>query len=194
MEKFTKFSGQTAHMPLNDIDTDRIIPKQYLKTIKRVGLGKFLFAEMRFDNEGVPIKDFVLNQKLTAKILLTGENFGCGSSREHAPWSILDFGIKVIIAPSFADIFYNNCFKNGLLPIILSEKIIEELSKNEILEVDLINQKINSDIKVWSFEIEEHNKKTLLEGLDEVQQLLLFKNDILKFEDEYYKKFTWLEY
>ena len=148
MDKFTNIKSIPAYLPIINVDTDMIIPKQFLKTIKRTGLGKSLFFEMRYDNDGNPISDFILNNKPfdQAKILVAEKNFGCGSSREHAPWALLDFGIKVVIAPSFADIFYNNCFKNGILPIVLSEDKIKELAalseKQVAIEVNLDEQKI----------------------------------------------------
>jgi len=179
MKKFESFSGITAPLPLVNIDTDMIIPKQFLKTIKRTGLGASLFYEMRFDINGQENLDFVLNQPQWkhAEILITGDNFGCGSSREHAPWALLDYGIKCIISTSIADIFYNNCFKNGLLPITLNEDQVNELmaiakkgsSSNQRLTIDLENQKvILSDEKEFGFEIDSFRKKCLLEGLDDI--------------------------
>ena len=183
MEKFDKIKGIAAPMMASDgnqfsmminIDTDMIIPKQFLKTIKRTGLGKNLFHEMRFDYEGNEVDSFILNKDIyrDSKILLAGNNFGCGSSREHAPWALLDFGIKVIIAPSYADIFYNNCFKNGILPIKLSEKVINELSEIALsgsqIEVILDDQKISSKDLEISFEIDISNKNFLMEGLDDI--------------------------
>ena len=181
-----------------NIDTDKIIPKQFLKTIKRSGLGKSLFYEMRFDEKGNPIKGFILDQKPfnNSKILLTGKNFGCGSSREHAPWALLDFGIKVIVSESFADIFYNNCFKNGILPIILEEDKIKEISeyssREEEIEINLNDQKIifgNSEIK---FDIDPFKKKCLLEGLDDIALSLEKSDKISSFEKKLKDTKPWI--
>jgi 3-isopropylmalate/(R)-2-methylmalate dehydratase small subunit len=177
MEKFDKLSGIAAPMPLVNIDTDMIIPKQFLKTIKRSGLGANLFDEMRFDRKGNEIADFVLNkaQYRDAEIIVAGENFGCGSSREHAPWAIKDFGISCVIAPSYADIFYNNCFKNGILPIVLPQEQVDVLMKdaekgsNARIEVDLEAQTItSSDGETFSFEVEAFKKHCLMNGLDDI--------------------------
>ena len=177
MDKFTKLSGIAAPMPLVNIDTDMIIPKQFLKTIQRSGLGKNLFDEMRFDREGKEIPDFVLNkpQYREAQILVAGDNFGCGSSREHAPWALLDFGIRSVISTSFADIFYNNCFKNGILPIVLPQEAVDVLMKdaekgsNARIEIDLENQVVtSSDGEAFSFEIDAFKKHCLLNGLDDI--------------------------
>ena len=174
MEKFTKLKSIPSYLPLQNIDTDMIIPKQFLKTIKRTGLGKSLFHEMRYDEEGKIIQDFILNKEPynKAKILIAGKNFGCGSSREHAPWALLDFGIKCIISSSFADIFYNNCFKNGILPIKIQEEIVAELSnyseRKEDIEVNLEKQEIIYGNKITNFEIDEFKKKCLIEGLDDI--------------------------
>ncbi len=177
MEKFTKLTGVAAPLPLINVDTDMIIPKQFLKTIKRSGLGKNLFDEMRYDADGNEIPDFVLNrpQYRNAEILVAGENFGCGSSREHAPWALLDFGIRCVIAPSFADIFYNNCFKNGILPIVLPQEQVDALMKdaekgeNARMTVDLEAQTITtSDGEEFSFEVDPFRKHCLLEGLDDI--------------------------
>ena len=182
MKKFDNLKSIPASLPMINVDTDMIIPKQFLKTIKRTGLGKSLFFDMRYDDHGNEIKDFTLNQKPynNSKILLAGKNFGCGSSREHAPWALLDFGIKCIISTSFADIFYNNCFKNGMLPIILDQKQLEELIENskrkEIIEINLLEQKIKLGSKTVSFEIDTFKKKCLLNGLDDVA-LSLEKSD-----------------
>ena len=179
MEKFEKISGIAAPMPLINIDTDMIIPKQFLKTIKRSGLGVNLFDEMRYDDDGDEIPDFVLNKPAyrSSEIIVAGDNFGCGSSREHAPWAIKDFGIRCVIAPAFADIFYNNCFKNGILPIALPQDQVDVLMKdaekgaNARMEVDLVSQKIStSDGAVFSFEVDEFKKRCLLEGLDDIGQ------------------------
>ena len=177
MDKFDKLSGVAAPMPMVNIDTDMIIPKQFLKTIKRSGLGVNLFDEMRFDRDGNEVPDFVLNkpQYRTAEILVAGENFGCGSSREHAPWAIKDFGIRCVIAPSFADIFYNNCFKNGILPIALPQEQVDVLMKdaekgsNARIEVDLEAQTItSSDGDVISFDVDSFKKHCLMNGLDDI--------------------------
>ena len=174
MQKFNKLKSIPAYLPIVNIDTDMIIPKQFLKTIKRTGLGKNLFFEMRYDNDGKEIKDFILNNKpfSDSKILITGNNFGCGSSREHAPWALLDFGITCVISSSYADIFYSNCFKNGILPIILQEEKIKELSeyssRKEEISINLSDQKIiygNNEIR---FDIDPFKKKCLLEGLDDI--------------------------
>ncbi|WP_116599628.1 3-isopropylmalate dehydratase small subunit [Primorskyibacter marinus] len=177
MEKFSTITGIAAPMPLVNIDTDMIIPKVFLKTIKRSGLGVNLFDEMRFDRQGNEIPDFVLNkpQYRDAEILVTGDNFGCGSSREHAPWALKDFGIKSIIATSFADIFYNNCFKNGILPIVLPQEAVDVLMKdaekgaNARMTVDLENQTVTtSDGESFSFEVDSFKKHCLIEGLDDI--------------------------
>ena len=177
MEKFTKLSGIAAPMPLVNIDTDMIIPKQFLKTIKRTGLGVNLFDEMRYDREGNEIPDFVLNRPAwrNAEILVAGDNFGCGSSREHAPWALLDFGIRCVIAPGFADIFFNNCFKNGILPIVLPQEQVDILMKdaekgaNARIEVDLEAQTItSSDGEVFTFQVDAFKKHCLLNGLDDI--------------------------
>ena len=177
MQKFTKLSGIAAPLPLVNIDTDMIIPKQFLKTIKRSGLGVNLFDEMRYDRQGNEIADFVLNkpQYREAQILVAGDNFGCGSSREHAPWAIQDFGISCVIAPSFADIFYNNCFKNGILPIALPQEQVDVLMKdaergaNARIEVDLEAQTIvTSDGEIFSFDVDPFKKHCLLNGLDDI--------------------------
>ena len=174
MEKFNKLKSIPSYLPLQNIDTDMIIPKQFLKTIKRTGLGKSLFYEMRYDENGKIIKNFVLNKEPynKSKILLAGKNFGCGSSREHAPWALSDFGIRCVISSSFADIFYNNCFKNGILPIKISEEKVLELSdyskRKEEIEVSLEKQEIFFGNKVIKFEIDEFKKKCLIEGLDDI--------------------------
>ena len=177
MDKFEKLSGIAAPMPLVNIDTDMIIPKVFLKTIKRSGLGVNLFDEMRYDREGNEIGDFVLNKPAyrEAQILVAGDNFGCGSSREHAPWALADFGIRAVISTSFADIFYNNCFKNGILPIVLPQQAVEALmadaekGANARMEVDLEAQTVtSSDGEVFSFEVDAFKKHCLLEGLDDI--------------------------
>jgi 3-isopropylmalate/(R)-2-methylmalate dehydratase small subunit len=198
MKKFNSLKGIPSYLPMVNIDTDMIIPKQFLKTIKRTGLGKSLFFEMRYDDNGNQIKNFILNQEPynKSKILIVGKNFGCGSSREHAPWALLDFGITCVISSSYADIFYNNCFKNGILPIILEEEKIKELSeysnrKEEIL-VDLIEEKIvygNNKIK---FNIDPFKKKCLLEGLDDIALSLEKVEKIISFEKNLKDKKPWI--
>ena len=174
MQKFNKLKSIPAYLPIVNIDTDMIIPKQFLKTIKRTGLGKNLFFEMRYDDDGNEIKDFSLNNEPfnNSKILIAGNNFGCGSSREHAPWALLDFGITCVISSSYADIFYSNCFKNGILPIILEEEKIKELSeysnRKEEISVDLNEQKIVYGNNETKFDIDPFKKKCLLEGLDDI--------------------------
>ena len=177
MKPFTSLDGVAAPLRMINLDTDRIIPKQFLKTIKRTGLGKYLFNDLRFDMSGNEIKDFVLNKPAyrNANILVAGRNFGCGSSREHAPWALMDFGIQCVIAPSFADIFYNNCFKNGILPITLPEEEVEELldsaddGANAVFSVDLISQTVTSPRGVsFEFEIDQFRKHCLVNGLDDI--------------------------
>jgi 3-isopropylmalate/(R)-2-methylmalate dehydratase small subunit len=177
MEKFTQLTGVAAPLPLINVDTDMIIPKQFLKTIKRSGLGQNLFDEMRFDTQGNEIPDFVLNRPAyrEAQILVAGENFGCGSSREHAPWALLDFGIRAVIAPSYADIFFNNCFKNGILPIVLPQEQVDILMKdaekgaNARMTIDLEAQTVTaSDGTVFSFDVDPFRKHCLLNGLDDI--------------------------
>ena len=174
MEKFTKIKSIPAYLSLQNIDTDMIIPKQFLKTIKRTGLGKSLFYEMRYDEQGKSIKDFTLNNEPynKSKILLAGKNFGCGSSREHAPWALSDFGIECVISSSFADIFYNNCFKNGILPIKIDEQTVLELAeyskRKEEIDVNLENQEIKFGNKSIKFDIDAFKKKCLIEGLDDI--------------------------
>ena len=181
-----------------NVDTDMIIPKQFLKTIKRTGLGKSLFFEMRYDDQGRKIEKFVLNNEPYNKssILITGKNFGCGSSREHAPWALLDFGIKCLIGPSFADIFYNNCFKNGMLPIILDEKKIEEIIKyserKEKIEVNLAEQEINFGNTRIEFKIDPFKKKCLLNGLDDIALSLEKSEKILSYESKMKKNKPWV--
>ena len=188
MKKFSTLKSIPAYLPIVNIDTDMIIPKQFLKTIKRTGLGKNLFYEMRFDETGNLIQDFILNKNPynKSKILIAGKNFGCGSSREHAPWALLDFGITCVISSSFADIFYNNCFKNGILPIILEEDIIKQLSeyslRKEEIYVDLNNQKINFGNNELEFKIDPFKKKCLLEGLDDIALSLEKSSKIEKYE------------
>ena len=198
MEKFTKIKSIPAYIPLMNIDTDKIIPKQFLKTIKRSGLGKSLFYEMRFDEKGNPIKGFILDQEPfnNSKILITGKNFGCGSSREHAPWALLDFGIRVIISESFADIFYNNCFKNGILPIVAKNETINELKdysvRKESIEVKLEEQEIVYGNKTFKFELDSFKKKCLLEGLDDIALSLKKTKNIESFENKMSQNRPWL--
>ena len=198
MEKFNNLKGIPANLPMINVDTDMIIPKQFLKTIKRTGLGKSLFYEMRYDETGKENKEFFLNQDpyKNSSILLTGKNFGCGSSREHAPWALLDFGIKCLISSSFADIFYNNCFKNGMLPIILDEKQIKELSqysdRKENVEINLNKQEIKFYNNKINFEIEPFRKKCLLEGLDDIALSLKKSKQIDTYENMLKKNKPWI--
>lgn len=194
MDKFNKLTGKSGYIPFANIDTDMIIPKQYLKTIKRVGLGKYLFAEMRYDMQGNRIEDFILNQQPDTKILIAGENFGCGSSREHAPWSLLDFGIKAIIAPSYADIFYNNCFKNGILPIQLQQRDIDALLMQKAdMTIDLPSQTIQCGDVTHVFAIDEHRKEILIQGLDDIEKILKLESEIEQFEKQHFINYPWLE-
>ena len=190
MQKFNQLKSIPAYLPIVNIDTDMIIPKQFLKTIKRTGLGKNLFYEMRYDNEGKEIKEFILNQPPfnQSKILIVGKNFGCGSSREHAPWALLDFGITCVISSSYADIFYNNCFKNGILPIAISDDQVKQISeystrKEEIL-VDLSEQKITFGNNEIMFELDPFKKKCLIEGLDDIALSLEKSEKINSFEEK----------
>jgi len=198
MEKFKNLKSIPAHMPILNIDTDMIIPKQFLKTIKRTGLGKNLFYEMRYDEEDNLIKDFILNKKpfTDSKILLAGKNFGCGSSREHAPWALTDFGIKCVISPSFADIFYSNCFKNGILPIVLDEKIIQELaeySKRETeIEIKIETQEIIYGNKAAKFNLDSFKKKCLVEGIDDIDLSLEKILNIKDYESKIKNTKPWL--
>ena len=198
MKKFKNLKSIPAYLPIVNIDTDMIIPKQFLKTIKRTGLGKSLFFEMRYDHNGKEIKDFILNNKPynNSKILIAGKNFGCGSSREHAPWALLDFGITCVISSSYADIFYNNCFKNGILPITISEEKIKELAeysnRKEEISIDLIEQKItfgNNEIK---FEIDDFKKECLIEGYDDIALSLNHKSKIESFENKIKSERPWI--
>jgi len=198
MKKFNILKGIPANLPMMNIDTDMIIPKQFLKTIKRTGLGKSLFFEMRYDEKGKKIKEFVLNKEPynTSSILLTGKNFGCGSSREHAPWALLDFGIKCVIGPSFADIFYNNCFKNGMLPIILDQSKIEELvnysQRKENIEINLEKQEIIFGNKKIDFKIDPFKKKCLLNGSDDIALSLEKLEQISIYESKVKKDKPWI--
>ena len=198
MQKFSTLKSIPAYLPIVNIDTDMIIPKQFLKTIKRTGLGKNLFFEMRYDDSGNKISDFILNKDpfTNSKILIAGKNFGCGSSREHAPWALLDFGITCVISSSFADIFYSNCFKNGILPIIVDEEKIKELSeyanRKEEISVDLKEEKIvygNNEIK---FKIDSFKKKCLLEGLDDIALSLNKSDKIKSFEQKLKSSKPWI--
>jgi len=199
MKKFNNLKGIPANLPMMNVDTDMIIPKQFLKTIKRTGLGKGLFFEMRYDENDKKIEKFVLNKEPynNSPILLSGKNFGCGSSREHAPWALLDFGIKCVISPSFADIFYNNCFKNGILPIILDKKKIEELvqysERKENIEINLAEQEIIFGNKKIQFEIDPFKKKCLLNGLDDITLSLEKSEKITSYENELKKTKPWLD-
>ena len=193
MEKFTTLTGIAAHLPMINVDTDMIIPKNYLKTIKRTGLGEGLFAELRYDENGKKHEDFVLHKEpyTKAQILIAGENFGCGSSREHAPWALLDFGFRCIIAPSFADIFYNNCFKNGILPIVLPQEDIDKLiddaerGDNARLTIDLEAQEISGpDGGMIHFDVDPHRKRCLIEGLDDIGLTLEKAANIDAFEQK----------
>ena len=198
MERFNILKSIPANLSIMNVDTDMIIPKQFLKTIKKSGLGKSLFFEMRYDEHGKEINGFVLNKEPYNKssILLAGKNFGCGSSREHAPWALLDFGIKCIISTSFADIFYNNCFKNGMLPIILDQKQLEELIENskkkETIEINLLEQKIKLGSKTISFEIDGFKKKCLLNGLDDIALSLEKSDKISSYEKNIQKTKPWM--
>ena len=198
MEKFTELKSIPSYLSLQNIDTDMIIPKQFLKTIKRTGLGKSLFYEMRYDENGKINEDFILNKDPynKSKILIAGKNFGCGSSREHAPWALSDFGIKCIISSSFADIFYNNCFKNGILPIKIDEQIAIELSeyskRKEEIEINLQNQEIKFGNKIQKFEIDQFKKKCLIEGLDDIALSMEKISKIDNFEKKLTADRPWL--
>ena len=198
MNKFSTLKSIPAYLPIVNIDTDMIIPKQFLKTIKRTGLGKNLFYEMRYDEKGKVVDDFILNKSPydNSKILIAGNNFGCGSSREHAPWALLDFGITCVISTSYADIFYNNCFKNGILPIVLDEEKIKQISeysnRKEEIEIDLNNQKIVFGNNEFNFEIDSFKKKCLLEGLDDIALSLEKTNKIISFEKNLKNSKPWI--
>jgi 3-isopropylmalate/(R)-2-methylmalate dehydratase small subunit len=187
MEKFKKIKTIVTPLDQVNVDTDQIVPKQFLKLIQKSGFGKYLFFNWRYDENENQKKDFILNDKKyqNSKILVTGENFGCGSSREHAVWALQDYGFSVIIAPSFADIFYSNCFKNGILPIKLEEKNVEKLKhESGELEVDLENQILKTNSEQISFDIDSYKKKILLEGLDDISQTLQFEDKISEFEKQ----------
>lgn len=201
MDKFTTLTGVAAPMPIINVDTDMIIPKQYLKTIKRTGLGSALFSEMRYNEDGSENPDFVLNKPAyrQAKVIVAGDNFGCGSSREHAPWALLDFGIRCVISTSFADIFYNNCFKNGILPIVVTKEQLAELmddaerGANATLSVDLEAQTIaGPDGGSIAFEIDPARKQTLLEGLDDIDMTLKQESNITEFEGKMAEERSWI--
>ena len=198
MKKFSSIKSIPAYLPIVNIDTDMIIPKQFLKTIKRTGLGKNLFFEMRYDQSGKEINDFILNNSPydNSKILIAGKNFGCGSSREHAPWALLDFGITCVISSSYADIFYNNCFKNGILPITISEVQIKEISeyskRKEEISVNLPEQTINFGNKEIKFEIDQFKKKCLIEGLDDIALSLEKSDKIISYENKIKTSKPWI--
>ena len=198
MKKFDILTGIPASLPMINVDTDMIIPKQFLKTIKRTGLGKNLFYELRYDNKGKMISDFVLNKEpyKNSKILIAGKNFGCGSSREHAPWALIDFGITCVISSSYADIFYNNCFKNGILPITINDDQVKEISeyanRKEKIFVNLKDQKIIFGNKEISFEIDEFKKKCLIEGLDDIALSLEKSEKISEYENKLKIKKPWI--
>ena len=198
MKKFSNLKSIPSYLSLQNIDTDMIIPKQFLKTIKRTGLGKSLFYEMRYNENGKIIGDFILNKEPynKSKILLAGKNFGCGSSREHAPWALSDFGIRCIISSSFADIFYNNCFKNGILPIMINEQVIIELAeyskRKEEIEISLENQEIKYGNKILKFDIDAFKKKCLIEGLDDIALSMEKISQIDDFEKKVKANKPWL--
>ena len=198
MKKFTSIKSIPAYLPIVNIDTDMIIPKQFLKTIKRTGLGKNLFYEMRYDQNGNLIDDFILNNNPynNSKILIAGKNFGCGSSREHAPWALLDFGITCVISSSYADIFYNNCFKNGILPVKIDEEKIKQLSeyslRKEEIKIDLNDQKIIFGNNEINFDLDQFKKKCLLEGLDDIALSLEKSEKIVSFEKKLEKLKPWI--
>ena len=198
MNKFVSIKSIPAYLPIVNIDTDMIIPKQFLKTIKRTGLGKNLFFEMRYDQSGKEIDDFILNNSPynNSKILIAGKNFGCGSSREHAPWALMDFGITCIISSSYADIFYNNCFKNGILPIAIPEDQIKEISeysnRKEEISVNLPEQTISFGNKEIKFEIDQFKKKCLIEGLDDIALSLEKSEKIVSYENKIKEAKPWI--
>ena len=198
MNKFISIKSVPAYLPIVNIDTDMIIPKQFLKTIKRTGLGKNLFFEMRYDQSGKEIDDFILNNSPynNSKILIAGKNFGCGSSREHAPWALMDFGITCVISSSYADIFYNNCFKNGILPITISEDQIKEISeysnRKEEISVNLPEQTISFGNKEIKFEIDQFKKKCLIEGLDDIALSLEKSEKIVSYENKIKETKPWI--
>ena len=198
MQKFSKLKSIPAYLSTANVDTDMIIPKQFLKTIKRPGLGKNLFFEMRYDDQGSAVSDFVLNKDPynNSKILIAGKNFGCGSSREHAPWALLDFGITCVISSSFADIFHNNCFKNGILPVTLDEEKIKELSeyanRKEEISIDLVEEKVLYGNNEVTFKVDPFKKKCLLEGLDEIALSLNKSNKIESFENNLKSQKPWI--
>jgi 3-isopropylmalate/(R)-2-methylmalate dehydratase small subunit len=201
MEAFTRLDAAAAPLPLANIDTDQIIPKQFLKTVERAGLAKGLFYEYRFDQQGREIPDFVLNQPAykNAGVLITGDNFGCGSSREHAPWALMDFGIKAVIATSFADIFYNNCFQNGLLPVVLKAEQVAQLMDearggNHVVSIDLETQTVTSPSgAIFTFEIDPQRKQKMLQGLDAIGETLMSAASIDTYEMKRALSQPWLE-
>lgn len=199
MQKFVTLTATAAPLDLINIDTDMIIPKQFLKTIERTGLGKNLFHEMRFDLEGKEIADFILNQSAykNSQILITKDNFGCGSSREHAPWALNDFGIKCVIAPSFADIFFNNCFKNGILPVTLESAEVDELltfakDHGNSITIDLPKQEVRAANKIYKFNVDPFRKNCLIEGLDDIGLTMKKSDKIDTFEEANKKRVSWL--
>ena len=199
MQKFTKLTAIAAPLPIQNVDTDMIIPKQFLTTIKRTGLKEGLFYEMRYTVDGKKIEDFVLHREpfTKAQVLVSGDNFGCGSSREHAPWALLDFGIRCVIAPSFADIFFGNCFKNGILPIVQPKEVVEELmafakTPDNQFTIDLEKQQIRATNKVWAFEVDAFRKKCLLGGLDDIGLTLEKAAHIDTFEAKNKTQTPWL--
>ncbi|MBI1216550.1 MAG: 3-isopropylmalate dehydratase small subunit [Alphaproteobacteria bacterium] len=199
MQKFTVLKGTAAPLPMVNVDTDMIIPKQFLKTIERTGLGKYLFNDMRFTPEGAEKPEFVLNKEpyRHASIIVAGDNFGCGSSREHAPWALLDFGIRAVISTSYADIFYNNCFKNGILPVTLPKEAVEELmqdAKEQVeLTIDLEKQQVvGGNGKTYAFDIEPFRRKCLLDGLDDIGLTLVYEDKIAAFETAQKNTQPWL--
>lgn len=201
MQKFTTLTGVVAPLPMINVDTDMIIPKQFLKTIKRTGLGANLFHEMRFDYDGQPVPGFVLNRKpyTAAQILVSGANFGCGSSREHAPWALLDYGIRCVIAPSFADIFYNNCFKNGILPVVLEQALVDHLmaqaeaNPGVAMTVDLPRQVlVDADGQAIPFTVDGFRKHCLLEGLDDIGLTLQQEGAIASYEARVRQQQPWV--
>lgn len=199
MEKFTTLNAIAAPLPIQNVDTDMIIPKQFLKTIKRTGLAEGLFYEMRYRVDGTRVDDFVLHQEpyTQAQILVSGENFGCGSSREHAPWALLDFGIRSVIAPSFADIFYNNCFKNGILPIKLPKEDVEKLMQvaesGQQVKVDLNEQTVSAGNHQFRFDVDSFRKHCLLNGLDDIGLTLVKTDKIAAFEQSQSQAAPWLQ-
>ena len=200
MDKYTSFQSHAAPLAVENVDTDQIIPARFLKVTDKAGIGNHLFQDWRYNDDGSPKADFILNQAPanTAQILVAGNNFGCGSSREHAPWALLDFGIRCVVAPSFADIFYNNCFKNGLLPVVLPRDVVEQLMEqaggpNHVFSIDLAAQTVTApDGKVHGFDIDEGRKASLLAGLDEIGESLQHAGEIKSFEEQRKLSQPWL--